>query len=429
MIWDPFGSLKSPAKQWLWGTLALAAVLMQGPSFVASFWPDPLRGADFFQDWASARNHFEGLDVYTSHTVTIPRYLGHANAKIYLDFNAHPPTNVLLCLPFGLLPFPQAAVAWNVLSFCMLITSLILLIRGLELPWNLWAVCPSVTLILLSNPIRLEFVQGQFNSILLVLLTGVWLLSRRGHDILSGILLGIAVGVKLYPAFLVFYFLLMRRWRLVVTAAASAAMAGAAAYHVLGSETIQHYWFEILPQMRRYQGSAINLSVQGFWAKLFAPEVGRGHQLTPFWLSPATARALGTLSALGVAAIFGVRVLRNVRLGRHHQDHGFGLAVIAMLLTSPITWDHYLTLLILPFAFLWLEVGDCQWRRVAFVASVAFAMAPPYIAFIPYSQVIDPLMTVTASSLQTYLLVGLFCWELTLSRTASDAPAAEPGMV
>ena len=113
-LWDPIATF-GRARWWIWGLLAMLTWLAYGPAYLETMQPDDRRLVDFFQDWASARNHFEGLPVYERHEVTIPRYLGY-EAKIDIPRNAHPPTSVLLVLPFACLDFPTALLTWNTLS-------------------------------------------------------------------------------------------------------------------------------------------------------------------------------------------------------------------------------------------------------------------------------------------------------------------------
>lgn len=427
MLWEPFSSLKSPIRQILWGVLAVAAVAMQGPDFISSLRPSPYQGVDFFQDWASARNFFENLPIYTSHSETIPRYLGLNEVSVIIPYNAHPPASVLLFLPFAALSYPNAVAAWNVCSLLFLAASLLLLIHGLRIPVRLWAVFPAVTLILLCNPLRIDLVQGQFNSLLLFLLTAVWYLSINKKDLPAGLVLGIATAVKLFPGFLLLYFAVTQRWRAVAGAALSAVLMAGLAYTTFGQQAYADYMERVIPSVRGYTGSPSNVSLQGFWTKLFDPERGRDvPQQTPLLQSPALGKTMGLSCVIAVAAATGIRLFRCHRSGSLDRNHAYGLTLVAMLLVSPITWDHYLLLLMVPFAFLWLEVDERPWRQVLFLIAVALAMAPPYVSFVDKKATLAPLTTVTALSVQTYMLIGLWCWELSSSSRKTSDPIGEP---
>src|SRR5262249_38523102 len=98
---------------------ALGVCLWMGPSFVGHLRPPRTVMYDFFQEYASARNCFEGLAVYTHQDITAARYLGYRRQSAtepMLEYNAHPPTAVALVLPLAELDYPDAYLAWALLS-------------------------------------------------------------------------------------------------------------------------------------------------------------------------------------------------------------------------------------------------------------------------------------------------------------------------
>src|SRR5262245_18834113 len=86
-----------------------------GPEYVRQFRPSPEASPDFYQEWGSARNYRLGLPVYTAHSVSMPIHLKRPQAdwEKDIEYNAHPPTSVLLALPFSSLDLPDAVLAWN----------------------------------------------------------------------------------------------------------------------------------------------------------------------------------------------------------------------------------------------------------------------------------------------------------------------------
>src|SRR4051794_29898700 len=117
-IWDPLAAIPS-ARRWLWGLLAVIACLTQGPAFLDSLRPAPEEGVDFFQEWASANNLRHGLPIYTDLERAADLYLGYKRQpteEMLFMRNAHPPTSVLLALPFASLDYPNATLIWNLIS-------------------------------------------------------------------------------------------------------------------------------------------------------------------------------------------------------------------------------------------------------------------------------------------------------------------------
>lgn len=410
-LWEPFAGLSQSLRVVVWGLFALAAILLQGPDFIGSLRPSPTKGVDFFQDWASGRNFLEQKPVYSPHQETIPLYLGlDQDVEVYIPYNAHPPIAVLCMLPFALLSYPNAVLAWNLCSLAFTGSAIVLFLRGLKLPWQPWSLLPAVTGLLLCSPLRMEIILGQFNGLLLFALTAAWYASRQHRDTIAGVLIGLAAGIKLYPGFFLLYFLLTRRYRIVLAGLGTGILLLVASVIVLGTRTYTDYIQLVLPSVAAYKGSILNVSIQGFWYKLFDPEVGRElATLVPVARQPHLAQALAVLSSL---CVIGIMVVTIYRHPEGHQDHAFGLAIITMLLAAPITWDHYLLLLFLPLGVLWVDLGESQRARIGWLFAVVCAMAPPYVSMVPKTSVFSPLATVTILSVQTYLLLGLYVWEL-----------------
>ena len=92
-----------------------------------------------------------------------------------------------------------------------------------------------------------------------------------------------------------------------------------------------------------------------------APEHVRTRSLTdPLCYSPALAKAFSLLSA---AVIFRIMAwaLRGDANGER-QDLTFALTMTAMLLVSLICWGHYLLLLLVPLAVVWITFRALRFR-------------------------------------------------------------------
>jgi hypothetical protein len=405
--------------------LALLTCVSQGPSFIASLRPPRTVGIDFFQDWASARNYRDGLPVYTDHKTAVDRYLGYRIDPVRFEVNAHPPTSVLLALPLAALDYPDAALVWNLVSLGALGVSLWLIGRTLGVPLTPWSIFPAVTLLLICTPFRQQVNQGQFNLLLLLLLTGVWTADRSGRLVTAGSLLGLATAIKLFPAVLFLYFAVRGRWRAVAAGIISLAVVTLLTAALLGTDTYRSYIHDVLPQVRQYRSCWNNASLPGLWVKLFDP-ASEDH-IEPLWRSPLAAEGGALLSCLAVVVVL-VRALWKARK-EPHDDRGFALTVIAMLLVSAITWEQYFLLLLLPVAVFWVRLPASILPRWSFVAIllVLFCIHPVllYDTFIPggYPQgPVAPVQTLAVLSLQCYALVGLFVFGLVMGRDREVKP-------
>jgi hypothetical protein len=172
-----------------------------------------------------------------------------------------------------------------------------------------------------------------------------------------------------------------------------------------------------------FRGGWPNASLVGFWVKLFDPPLSEV-QVEPLWRSPTIARVGILASCAAVLASLAWIVRRATTPGQ--RDLAFGLTLTAMLLVSPITWDHYLLLLLVPIAVTWAHLPRSTAARALFaVILVAFWSSPSIIQdlMIPRGKshgIADPLQTVTLLSYQCYALIALFGLGAVLTREGNE---------
>jgi Glycosyltransferase family 87 len=416
----------------LWAGAALLVGVLQYGTFMGAVRHGPGVVSDFYQDWASARNWWNGLPVYTNHRVTIPRYIGPVDPFcLQVEFNAHPPSSVLVMIPWAMLDYRDALLASNVLSLAMLVASLEIIRRSLELPLNLELIAQMVIFLLLSSPLFMQLFHGQWNLILLLINTLAWAAERSGRPAWAGVLLGVATAIKLYPGFLFLYFLARRRWTGVIVGALAFGMLTGLTAAVLGTETYRVYIQEVLPTLATVRSSWYNASLVSFWTRLFDPLTAEEHVL-PLWRSRMALRVAILLSALAVI-ITVARVVRSAKT-RTALDHAFGVAVTGMLLLSPATWDHSFLLLLLPISILLNDPPPSEAAKALLAVSLAaiwfFAHRQVCARLIPGGLVAgfaSPAHALTVLAYPCYALVTLFVIEAIRAKSAGpDFQAARP---
>ena len=265
--------------------LGLAGCVWLGPFYVDAMRPASGRINDFYQDWGSARNFLVGLPVYTHHATSIPRHLGIPfDITSDIHYNAHPPTSVLLALPFAGLDYPDAVLAWNTISLAAFLVSLGIVAYVLPVPRSLFL--PALALLTFCHPLYGSLYQGQLTLILALLVTLTWALDRSGHFHAAGVVLGAAAAIKLFPAYLLVYFAARCRLRSLLAAVLSVGALTVVTVAVLGFDAYRDYVQLVLPAQLRFQSLGYNYAVAGLWSKLFDP-VGEGGIITPLWACPA----------------------------------------------------------------------------------------------------------------------------------------------
>ena len=197
-------------------------------------------------------------------------------------------------------------------------------------------------------PVIGELVLGNVHLLLLGLFGAVWLGIRRGTvngERIAGLAIGVAAVIKVFPALLILWFLLRRRWTAAAFTFVGAAAASLLALPLTGIQP----WLD-------YPAVLANLSAPIDTRDTLAPTV---------WLAPllgATA-GMGFTAARVVVTLLGLAALTWSAV-RQDERTSYAVAVVASLLIAPALYHHYLAILVLPFV---LALGS----RVAPAALIA----------------------------------------------------------
>jgi alpha-1,2-mannosyltransferase len=256
----------------------------------------------------------------------------------------YPPFAAVVFYPLHLLPFGFLALAWQLGIIAALYgvvrISQRLLGNGDRRIAMLWTAVG-----IWLEPLRSTFDYGQIN-VLLVLAVLYAVYNTRWW--LSGLLVGLAAGVKLTPAVSGLYFVGARRWGAAVFSAVVFFGTVAVSALVVGDQT-RYYFTELLGDAARVGpiGTSFNQSWRGGISRILGHDAGYGPLV---------------LAAIAVTAVLALLAWRAVggatdRLGAIVIVQLFGL------LLSPISWTHHWVWLI-PL-MIWLLHGPLRERMGA----------------------------------------------------------------
>ena len=257
----------------------------------------------------------------------------------------YPPFAAVVFYPLHLIPFWILAFAWQLGIIAALygvarISQRLLGPGGDRRVAMLWT-----ALGIWIEPLRSNFDYGQIN-VLLVLAVLYAVYSTRWW--LSGLLVGLAAGVKLTPAVSGLYFVGARRWRAVVFSAVVFLGTVAVSALVVGDQT-RYYFTELLGDAPRVGpiGTSFNQSWRGGISRILGHDAGYGPLV------------LAGIAVTAVLAVLAWRALGGAsdRLGAIVVVQLFGL------LLSPISWTHHWVWLI-PL-MIWLLHGPLRARMGA----------------------------------------------------------------
>jgi hypothetical protein len=292
---------------------------------------------DMVVDWSGARAILAGYNPYSPEGI---KFMGSPQGAGL----GHPPTTLVWFLPLADLSLPAAKTVWNGLTLLMLFLHLLVVVRELELPSPLTLVPLGVGAVLWTSWMRYHLHLGQLSEAIAFLYVLSWYHLRRGHDVWAGALLGLACTLKFYPGAVLLYFLLGRRFRMVI--------AGIAAWCAIAIPVTARIgivaWKQFLSQQREFvwfwMTHLRNASISGIVQRLHYP-------ICQFRPGPKNAWVAGNYLAASLSlALVGFTfwlTRRSVRAGRS-IDVAFALFTLVSMITGPWTWEHYDVLLILP---------------------------------------------------------------------------------
>ncbi len=267
---------------------------------------------DFAQDYAAAWAWWHGMnpngsvrEIFALCCEEDPNAVGIYELPTAPAQTAHPPAATVLALPFALLPFRVAQVAWMVVSTV-----------AVGLGWYLARV-PERNYLAALFVFMLGLSMGILEPFLFGLLAGaLWIMARR--PLLAGALIGLAAAIKVYPVLLLGSLLLLGRWRMLLVAGCTGGLVTLASSALIGHNAL----FEWL----HYTQLNTLFYVDAYWQKSPVRLLR--------WLMPGFSSLAGTLL---VATLMFLPLIPALR---RSQDPIRPMLPV-MLLSSPLLWTTY----------------------------------------------------------------------------------------
>ncbi|MCE9533610.1 MAG: DUF2029 domain-containing protein [Planctomycetes bacterium] len=280
---------------------------------------------------------------------------------------AHPPFMTLFTAPFvKVFSIVGTQIAFVMIAIAAMLTTL-LLIRHELFPEMAGSTFALVTLALCGwDPVLTVLRSEQSGLLLGCLLTISWYLLRHRRPGWAGLATGIAVSLKLIPGLILLVFL-MRHRRSFGSAILTIIAIGL--FGLLATSWQDHidYWKTSQEVAAEYAAYSGNISLLATLAR-GSRDLGSGLSI---------ARAIWLACALVFIVCF-AWMLRKPAFVNADIDLEFAIAMTLMPLLSPISWDHYLTFLILPMSVLASRLvrGESQGKMLGFVGLLILFAIP-----------------------------------------------------
>jgi len=274
----------------------------------------------------------------------------------YLDFNAYyngamigeisnyPPFVAILFYPFTFTSIAIASKIWVVLSVFFLFLSLYLCFKLFNIQF-----LSSTALILLSLaftyfPVKFTLGLGQLNLLVLLFVVLTFYFYIKDRDCYSGICLGISIMLKLFPVLLLIYFLLKKRYKILLyTAIAFITIAGIGCL-LIGPEKNTNYWLHLSSILGSTPVDYYNQSLSGFLAR----------QVNNISLRGSLRIMISTFFIL-VSFLIIFKKRKKYFLSKTLE---FGLLITLNVFINGYSWQHHFVWLILPFLIVFFYIKN-----------------------------------------------------------------------
>jgi len=410
---------------------------------------------DFYKFYKSAGFFAEGKSIYSPVPFTpaddaLDSLSEKAKATMHtLHPNLNAPFHTLFVLPLEALPFSAAFGVWSIFSLCFSLAVVGLIVytqpfRDYErlkkgfinrrrtiddtpIPirtgrtldekiispgrklFNTYAADILILwiIILFYFATWVNVASGQFGLFLLGSIVLIWLSARKEKYQLAGIILGIALSVKIFLGLFLIFFAVQRRWKVLFWAITIFIFCNVISLIVFGLSAYKQY-MEIVAASHLYINASWNASFSAFFTRIFG-----GAENIPLIELPVVAYGLAYgLSFLLIAGLLWTAWPRPRDLSRLIRfDIGYALTIAAMLLISPFGWIYYFPPLIITSLVIWnaSSVLKAGWIY-KFLLAGAWILSCIPIQLINSEEVAmnEPIVWFTTSGYYFYALI-IFC--------------------
>src|SRR5271165_2934560 len=280
----------------------------------------------------------------------------------------NPPILPITLGPLMALPPVAGAMTWFAIKVALTTIALTMCLNVVKIrdgpfpPFFLSAI-----LLLSLRPILGDLHHGNINLLILFLIVAMFQAWRQGHDVLAGLLLGLAISYKVTPALFIPYFVYKRSWRTV-----GSALLGLVLFLlvvpslIVGTrfnfDCLSMWWHRMLTPFLVEGATSpleINQSMVGVLTRLLT-EIPLGtnrydlhldvHLVS--WPPQAVSYLVKflTIALLALLAFFCRTPTDNRRDPRLLAE--IALVVLTMLFISERSWKHHFVTLLVPYAYL-----------------------------------------------------------------------------
>ena len=219
----------------------------------------------------------------------------------------------------------------------------------------------------------------QINSFILLACLYAIHCFMQGKQMIAGIVLGVIISLKVYPIFLLFFFVYKRAYKLSLVTLMVIGLTILISFLIFGYDVGVHYYSDWIHN--KAMGDTIlthkNQSLFPWFDGLLTNQ-SRGLDITynVFNLSASISKKI-TYVVVGLAAI-SIGWLFRKSTNRYHEAGQFAFVLAAIPILSPLAWKYYFVflfpLIFVVFNTLYKNPNHSKWSMRLFIVAIALAI-------------------------------------------------------
>lgn len=291
---------------------------------------------DFNTQYYSAKYAFSGVNPYSP------------NVGLYTP-QVYPPTEFFFFLPFTLFPIQISAFLYVFMSLIALVLSIVILSRTFNIKIFSPVGLSLAGLSFAMFPVKFTLGMGQVNIFILLLMVLALYFLKSKKDKVSGVMVGIAFIIKLFPVFVPIFFLTKLKSKVLVGFLITVIAGILISLLVLPQNINITFIASFTDLVGSWKLDYYNQSISGF--------IGRNFGITEVGSIVRT-----TLS--GLLSVF-VFLLLIRKKSKNFTDLSliFGILIALNLILNTFSWQHHFVLLLIPLyvTFSYLHEHKYRW--------------------------------------------------------------------
>ncbi len=357
--------------------------------------------------WDFITYHYNAERLYAGETL----YSGYqTNRYDYI----YPPLLAQVIAPLTpIFDLDALSMAWHILSLICLGLTVFLVNKEIDNArrrWVFWL----MPIIFIPNYQSMWV--GQISMVLLLCFAGAWYAYKHDRPYLTGAILALATWLKVYPIFLIIYFMWRRDWKVTISAFITGMILLGIQVLITDFDTITTYFFEILPGLSnngQITGLFKNSSILGFTFKMFIETPDIIPLIDNLTLAHIS-RWLLTVLVVGISIFLLSRPTsaQKSEFDDSRFDLEYGLVILVSLLFASTLWVSGMPPLLLCYMFILKQRLNPRFRSLVWVS---FSIVSFYFLYLLAFQVGNQLPW-TVLSIGFYGVFGLWMLNIWILR-------------